>query len=98
VVDDTESGGDLGRFLFLLLSVVLGVVVVLYVSRGSRQSSDRYAAFVKSTVRLWERGRQTGIRFADVAGVDEAVQELEEVVEFLRYPEKFSGIRRDGLK
>jgi cell division protease FtsH len=32
----------------------------------------------------------TGVRFADVAGVDEAVQELDEVAEFLKHPDKFS--------
>lgn len=35
----------------------------------------------------------TGITFEDVAGVDEAKQDFEEIVEFLKTPEKFSALR-----
>ena len=37
-------------------------------------------------------GNKTVVTFSDVAGVDEAKTELQEVVEFLKYPEKFNSL------
>ena len=50
-------------------------------------------SFGKSRARLFTANRPT-VTFSDVAGVEEAKEELVEVVEFLKYPEKFAGPRR----
>ncbi|RMG12380.1 MAG: ATP-dependent zinc metalloprotease FtsH [Deltaproteobacteria bacterium] len=46
------------------------------------------AAFGKSKARV-HRENDTGVTFADVAGIDEAVEELKEIVDFLKSPEKY---------
>ena len=48
-------------------------------------------SFGKSKARLFT-GSKVTVTFADVAGVQEAKEELVEVVEFLKYPEKFAAL------
>ena len=48
-------------------------------------------SFMETKARVAD-GTQSGITFADVAGVDEPVQELQEVVEFLKEPQKFAAL------
>lgn len=71
--------------LFLVLFVVMGMVMM----RRDNGVPPGVATFGQSTARLApEEG--TGVSFEDVAGIDEAVEELEEIVEFLKTPQKFT--------
>jgi cell division protease FtsH len=47
--------------------------------------------FGKSRARIYAE-RETGVTFADVAGVDEAKEELQEIIDFLRYPQKYAAL------
>jgi cell division protease FtsH len=47
--------------------------------------------FGKSRARIYAE-RETGVTFADVAGVDEAKEELQEIIDFLRYPQKYATL------
>ncbi|MEX1158395.1 MAG: ATP-dependent metallopeptidase FtsH/Yme1/Tma family protein, partial [Thermomicrobiales bacterium] len=79
--------GALGIFLpFLLL---IGIVV--FMMRQAQGSNNQAMSFGKSRARLFTGNKPT-VTFADVAGVNEAKEELAEVVEFLKYPEKFSAL------
>jgi cell division protease FtsH len=49
-------------------------------------------ALLKSRTRLYDRSKQDPVRFADVAGVDEAKDELVEIVDFLRQPERYRAL------
>ncbi len=49
--------------------------------------------FGKSPPRLLSKG-ENKVTFKDVAGVDEALEELQEIVEFLKNPQKFTSLRR----
>ena len=59
--------------------------------RQAQGSNNQALSFGKSRARMFT-GNRPGVTFADVAGVEEAKQELTEVVEFLRYPEKFASL------
>jgi cell division protease FtsH len=77
----------------MVILVPLGILLVLWLVMGRQmgQGGRSAAAFGRSGAALApEEG--TGITFEDVAGVQEAVEELEEVVAFLRTPEKFTSL------
>ncbi len=77
----------LGYFVpFILLAGVFW-----FVFRQAQGSNNAALSFGKSRARMFT-GDQPKVTFADVAGVDEAKEELVEVVEFLREPEKFISL------
>ncbi len=79
--------GALGALLPLLVLVALAVVLL----RRMPGANNDVTAFGKSRARRFSLDRPT-VTFADVAGVDEAKQELREVVEFLKHPDKFAAL------
>jgi cell division protease FtsH len=83
--------GFLGTLALLLLPILLlGAITFWIISRGRGPTGEAFS-FGRTRARRVV-GTQTGITFADVAGVDEAKEELAEVVEFLRTPEKFTAL------
>ena len=77
--------------LTFLLPTLLIVGLLIFMMRQSQGSNNQAMSFGKSRARLFSSNRPT-VTFADVAGVDEAKEELAEVVEFLKYPEKFASL------
>src|SRR5437867_1149726 len=83
----------------LLLSVVLPNVILFlviggfmwYMLRQTQSGNNQAISFGRSRARLLS-GDKPAVTFADVAGVDEAKQELSEIVEFLKFPEKFTAL------
>jgi len=94
VIISVEKAPQLGNYLgilgFLLPTVVL-VAAFLFMMRQAQGTNNQALSFGKSRARLFTGNKPT-ITFADVAGVEEAKQELTEVVEFLKYPEKFNAL------
>jgi cell division protease FtsH len=70
--------------------IVLLVAMFWFIFRQAQGSNNAAMAFGKSRARM--SGDQPTVTFDDVAGVEEAKEELEEVVEFLREPEKFIAL------
>jgi len=78
--------------LIWILPVILLVGVWIFVLRRMAGGARSEAmTFGKSRARIWDE-RSAQITFQDVAGVDEAVAELREVVDFLKQPERYSRV------
>ena len=74
-----------------ILPFVVLAVVFWFVFRQAQGSNNAAMSFGKSRARMFT-GDQPSVTFLDVAGVEEAKEELKEVVEFLREPEKFISL------
>ena len=79
--------GFLGTFLIMLL--LLGLI--LFMMQQTQGGGNRVMQFGKSKAKM-QSGEKSNVTFKDVAGADEVREELEEVVEFLKYPRKFNDI------
>src|SRR5713226_728605 len=79
--------GLLGSFLPLIIFGGL----LLFMMRQAQGTNNQALSFGKSRARMF-LGNKPTVTFVDVAGVDEAKQELAEVVEFLKYPDKFAAL------
>ncbi len=74
-----------------ILPFIILAGVFWFVFRQAQGSNNAALSFGKSRARMFT-GDQPTVTFEDVAGVEEAKEELEEVVEFLREPEKFISL------
>jgi len=83
--------GSWGAILINLLPFALIVVFFVLILRQAQGGSSQAMSFGRSKARLVSGDKPT-VTFGDVAGVDEAKQELQEIVEFLKYPEKFIAL------
>ncbi len=86
-----SSGFDWSSLLFTLLPVFLLVGLFWFLLRGARGANNQAFNFSRSRARLFSGAKPT-VTFADVAGVEEAKTELQEIVEFLKSPEKFTAL------
>ena len=83
-----DNGGPLWERLVLGFAPTI-ILLLLLVWIFRRMSGSRAAgAFGRAKARRYQPGRET-VTFADVAGIDEAKQELTEIVDFLRDPDKY---------
>ncbi len=84
-----------GQLVTLLLSAVMPVLIIggilFFMLRQAQGTNNQAMSFGKSRARMF-LANKTVVTFSDVAGVDEAKAELQEVVEFLKYPEKFNSL------
>lgn len=79
------------NLLGTLLPILLLVGLVFFMMQQTQGGGSRVMQFGKSRARL-HTDEKKRITFADVAGVDEVKEELEEVVEFLKNPKKFNEL------
>ncbi|MFT7587139.1 MAG: cell division protease FtsH, partial [Cellvibrionaceae bacterium] len=77
-----------GSFIFLLMPVLLMGGLIFFMMRQSQGAGNQAAAFGKSKAKLVTSDTPT-VTFDDVAGAQEAKEELQEVVHFLKEPEKY---------
>ena len=93
-VKNTSDSAAFTGMLFQLLIVMFligGLMAILRRSANSPGGPGQAMSFGKSRARF-QMEAKTGVLFEDVAGIEEAKEELQEVVTFLKTPEKFTAI------
>ena len=90
-VKEPSAFGDWLGLLLQFLPILIFIGLILFMMRQAQGTNSQAMSFGKSRARMFTANKPT-VTFVDVAGVDEAKEELQEVVEFLKYPEKFAAL------
>jgi cell division protease FtsH len=88
-----EQAPNYMSYLFTMLPILLVMLVLYFIfSRQMKGMGSNAMNFGKSPAKLVLPKGANRITFKDVAGVDEAIEELQEIVEFLKSPQKFTAL------
>lgn len=91
-----ESGSGIAGFLWsfgpVILLIVFWFILMRRMSRGGGDGSGGVFNIGKTKAQLFDKEKGTNVTFKDVAGLQEAKTEVEEIVEFLKSPQKFTNL------
>ncbi|WKZ25460.1 MAG: ATP-dependent zinc metalloprotease FtsH [bacterium] len=90
-ITDQTVAKAVAEVLSIVLPIILFAGIFLYIMRSQTRGAQDIFSFGRSKAKMFAKGKQN-VKFADVAGVDEAKKELVEVVDFLKNPEKYRKI------
>ena len=88
---DNDQMGTLINILINVIPTILMVVFFIFLFRQARGAQDSIFSFGQSRAKRFVKSKSK-ITFKDVAGIKEAKEELEEVVDFLKHPEKYQKV------
>ncbi len=92
-VERAPNSGAFFNWLIMLLPMILIFGFFIFIMRqAGAGGQNRAMQFGRSRAKKMEEADRPTVTFEDVAGSDEAKQELQEVVEFLKEPEKFAAL------
>jgi len=91
VVTEMDSGLKVFLYSFAPFLLFLGLIWFL-MSRQMRGQGQGLLSFGRSRAVVYNQESRTGITFDDVAGIDEAKEEVSEIIQFLKTPEKFKRL------
>lgn len=91
VVKNDSSGGFWLSLASGVIPVILISAVLFFMLRSAQGQGNQAMSFGKSRARLYGNEKDK-VNFKSIAGSEEAKQDLEEVVEFLKYPKKFESV------
>jgi len=87
-----EWGQQMFSWIFFLIIMIVVWMFIMKRMGGGGAGANQIFSIGKSKATLLDKGDVTGITFKDVAGVDEAKEELEEIVDFLMKPSKYTKL------
>ncbi|MDG2362648.1 MAG: ATP-dependent zinc metalloprotease FtsH [Flavobacteriales bacterium] len=87
-----EWGQQMFSWIFFLVIMIVVWMFIMKRMSGGGAAGNQIFSIGKSKAKLHEKGDATDITFKDVAGVDEAKEELEEIVDFLMKPSKYTKL------
>ena len=90
-VEGSSGLSSIFGLLINFLPLIFFGAILLFMMRQAQGSNSQTMSFGRSRARMFV-GNKPGVTFMDVAGVEEAKIELQEIVEFLRYPERFVAL------
>lgn len=90
-VENASFGSMLWDLVLSLLPVVLMFAFFFFLFRQARGGQSGIMGIGKSKAKVFVKGKQS-ITFDDVGGMDEAKKELQEIVDFLKHPKKYSKV------
>jgi len=90
-VKDTQGSNGIINFLSNIIPTILMVAFFIFLFRQAKGAQDSVFSFGQSKAKRFNKDLPK-TTFADVAGVDEAKEELKEIVDFLKHPEKYKKL------
>jgi cell division protease FtsH len=91
VTVEAQSNAPLLSWIFQFVPFILMALLLIFILRQAQTGGSQALSFGRSRAKLLSENRPK-VTFNDVAGIEEAKQELQEVVEFLKYPKKFQAL------
>ncbi len=88
---DAPANTGIFSIIMTWLPFILIVGVVLFILRQAQSGGSQALSFGRSRAKMLNENRPK-VTFSDVAGVDEAKEELAEIVDFLKYPKKYQSL------
>jgi cell division protease FtsH len=88
---DQQANSGLLSSLIGLAPLAIMVMILFFILRQAQSGGSQALSFGRSRAKMLSENRPK-VTFADVAGVDEAKEELAEIVDFLKYPKKYQSL------
>ena len=90
-IDDVSALQLLWEIFINFAPILIMILIFFFIFRQARGSQDMMMGFGRSKAKIFVKGKQD-VKFENVGGMDEAKQELEEIVDFLKNPQKYKKV------